>query len=418
MTLQLMPSPDGKVIIGLHAGFNPHGLDVINLASWEAVQRIPMKSAWFGLGFSPDGKTLYASGGNADSRQNPQRAPIYAYSYANGKLSPEPTQRFEETIPLNKILWAGLVHHPTNGKLYAANRGTGNEPGHLVVFDAASGKLLGIGHTVLYQNDKVVPDRPRSTSYSTYDPATRQWTPWTTLQMPADQPDFFNSGAGCSQRLDLENGDSLLPIYCKAKGAPYYSVTVLRCRFDGATLTSLEHGPALTLESGRGVYEPSLTRFKDTFYLTLRNDTAAYLATSTDGLHYTPIKPWTFDDGTELGSYNTQAHWVTHRDSLWLAYTRRGAHNDHVVRHRAPLFIAQVDPKTLTVLKKTETILVPERGARLGNFAVTEVSENETWVTVAEWMHTHAPHIIIPPENAFGADNSIYTARLRWHPKP
>ncbi|MDH4476691.1 MAG: GDSL-type esterase/lipase family protein [Verrucomicrobiaceae bacterium] len=315
--------------------------------------------------------------------------------------------------------WTPLTPHPDT-------LGRRTEPDGTIVaacdftpkWHAASGKLLGVGHTVLYQNDKVVPDRPRSTSYSTYDPATRQWTPWTTLQMPADQPDFFNSGAGCSQRFDLENGDILLPIYCKAKAAPYYSVTVLRCRFDGTTLTYLEHGPPLTLESGRGVYEPSLTRFKDTYYLTLRNDTAAYLATSTDGLNYTPIKPWRFDDGTELGSYNTQAHWVTHHSSLWLAYTRRGAHNDHVVRHRAPLFIAQVDPKTLSLIKKTETILVPERGARLGNFAVTEVSENETWVTVAEWMQTHAPHIIIPPENAFGADNSIYTARLHWKPIP
>lgn len=142
MTLQLLPSPDGKTIVGLHAGFNPHGLDVINVASWEAVQRIPMKSAWFGLGFSPDGKKLYASGGNADSRQNPERAPIYAFNFANGKLSSQPVQRFEESIPLTKILWAGLVHHPTNGKLYAANRGTGNEPGHLVVFESATGKLL------------------------------------------------------------------------------------------------------------------------------------------------------------------------------------------------------------------------------------------------------------------------------------
>jgi hypothetical protein len=62
-------------------------------------------------------------------------------------------------------------------------------------------------------------------------------------------------------------------------------------------------------------------------------------------------------------------------------------------------------------------VLVPERGARLGNFAVCEVSPEETWVTVSEWMQTHSPHIIIPPENAFGADNSVYSARLRWKPK-
>ena len=59
-------------------------------------------------------------------------------------------------------------------------------------------------------------------------------------------------------------------------------------------------------------------------------------------------------------------------------------------------------------------ILVPEHGARLGNFAITEVSENETWVTVAEWMQTWSPNIVIPPENAFGADNSVYAARILW----
>jgi hypothetical protein len=76
--------------------------------------------------------------------------------------------------------------------------------------------------------------------------------------------------------------------------------------------------------------------------------------------------------------------------------------------------MAEVDQKTLAVQRATECILVPERGARLGNFAVTEVSENETWVTVAEWMQTWSPNIVIPPENAFGADNSVFAARILW----
>jgi hypothetical protein len=76
--------------------------------------------------------------------------------------------------------------------------------------------------------------------------------------------------------------------------------------------------------------------------------------------------------------------------------------------------MAEVDQKTLSVKRATECILVPEHGARLGNFAITEVSENETWVTVAEWMQTWSPNIVIPPENAFGADNSVYAARILW----
>ncbi len=279
---------------------------------------------------------------------------------------------------------------------------------------AKTGKLLGTGHTVLYQNDKVMHNRPRATAYAVYDAATRQWTPWSTLKMP-DDPKFYNSGAGCVQRFDLENGDILLPVYFKAETDKYYRVTVLRCAFDGETLRYLEQGSELVLEDGRGVYEPSLIRFQGKFYLTLRNDTAGYVAVSEDGLSFGPIQPWRFDDGAELGNYNTQQHWVAHQDqSLWLVYTRRGAHNDHVFRHRAPLFMARVDPATLAVQRATETILVPERGARLGNFAICEVSEDETWVTVSEWMQTLSPHYIIPPENAFSADNSVYAARIRW----
>jgi hypothetical protein len=229
-----------------------------------------------------------------------------------------------------------------------------------------------------------------------------------------DDVKFINAGAGSVQRFDLENGDILLPIYFKAEKDKYYRTTVLRCSFDGTTLKYLEHGTELALESGRGVYEPSITRCAGKFFLTLRNDTAGYVATSDDGLQFGPIQPWKFDDGSELGNYNTQQHWVTHRDRLYLVYNRKGAHNDHVARHRAPLFMAEVDQKTLAVKRATECILVPERGARLGNFAITEVSENETWVTVAEWMQTWSPNIVITPENAFGADNSVYAARILW----
>lgn len=279
---------------------------------------------------------------------------------------------------------------------------------------AKSGKLLGTGHTVHYQNDKVMHDQQRATSYSVYDEKARTWSAWTALEMPKEAK-FFNSGAGCVQRFDLENGDILLPIYFKGEGDKYYSVTVLRCRFDGTTLEYVEQGNDVKLESGRGVYEPSLTRYQGKFYLTLRNDTAAYVTTSDDGLNYGPIKPWQFDDGSELGNYNTQQHWVAHPNhGLHLVYNRKGLNNDHIVRHRAPLVMAKVNSETLQVIRATECILVPERGVRLGNFAITEVSENETWVTVAEWMQNTAPNIIVPPDNAFGADNSVYAARILW----
>ena len=323
--------------------------------------------------------------------------------------------------PLNEMrtddlgrTWTGPVEH-------AATLGQRAESDGVTVgacdvwpkWHAASGQLLGIGHTVRYRDNAVIAERPRATCFSVYDPVARTWAPWRSMAMPAEAQ-FHNAGAGCAQRVDLPDGDILLPFYFKARGEKDNRTAVARCTFDGATLAVREIGRALGVPGGRGLYEPSLARCGQRFFLTMRNDTAAYVAVSRDGLNFDTPRRWTWDDGTDLGSYNTQAHWVTHGDALFLVYTRRGAGNDHVLRHRAPLFMAQVDPERLVVVRATERILVPEHGARLGNFGVTEISPNETWVTVAEWMQGPAPMRVIPPDNPWGADNRVYAARLRF----
>ena len=139
----------------------------------------------------------------------------------------------------------------------------------------------------------------------------------------------------------------------------------------------------------------------------MRNDARGYVTSGTDGLHFDPIIPWEFDDGTELGSYNTQQHWLAHTDGLFLVYTRRGANNDHVFRHRAPLFMAQVNPQTLKVIRSTERILIPERGATLGNFGAVPITEQESWVTVNEGIWDDSIR-------ARGAKGALYVARVRW----
>lgn len=267
--------------------------------------------------------------------------------------------------------------------------------------------LLGTGHTVYYdENDKLVKVRPRATVWSTYDPAAETWSPWAALKMPAE-PRFNCAGAGSTQRVDLENGDVLLPIYSKEMNEKAYFTTVVRCAFDGRTLSYAEHGSELKVDIDRGLYEPSLAKFGGRYFLTMRNDRAAYVSASDDGLHFHEPRTWTFDDGTDLGSYNTQAHWVTHADALFLTYTRRGANNDNVARHRAPLFLAQVDPKRLVVIRATEREIVPNKGAQLGNFAVVDVSADETWVTTSEGMSPGEPQ-------KFGANGRVYAARIQW----
>ena len=279
---------------------------------------------------------------------------------------------------------------------------------------AKTQQLLGTGHTVVYENNRVMHTRPRGTAYAVYDPQKQIWSPWKTVDMPAERK-FENSGAGCVQRLDLPNGDILLPVYFKELDQAQYSTTVMRCQFDGESLKYIEHGSELTVPVKRGFPEPSLTQFGERFFLTLRNDDDGYVAVSDDGLNYSEPKKWTFDDGEILGNYNTQQHWVSHSDALFLVYTRRGANNDHVFRHRAPLFIARVDPDKLHIIRDSEQVLVPEKGARMGNFGVAEVSKDETWVTVTEWMQGPGPNYHDPaPLVARGADNRVWVAKIKW----
>ena len=272
-----------------------------------------------------------------------------------------------------------------------------------------TGKLIALGHTVYYLKDgQLLQNRPRATAYSVYDPKSDTWTAWDELEMP-DNDKFYNSGSGCAQWLVNSDGTLLIPAYFKGKGdtTNCSTSTVLHCRFDGEKLIYIEHGDELNLDVPRGYDEPSITFYKNKYYLTLRNDIKGYMSVGEDGLHWLPPIPWKFEDGSELGSYNTQQHWVTHREGLFLAYTRRGANNDYIPRNRAPLFMAQVDVDQLCVLRKSERILVPERGAMLGNFGVTKINEQETWVTVGENMFKSKDKDRL-------ADGSVFAARIIW----
>ena len=216
------------------------------------------------------------------------------------------------------------------------------------------------------------------------------------LQMPEG---FEDCGDGCGQAIELENGELLIPAYYNTKAERNSYSVVLRCAFDGETLTLLEMGNAMTIAVARGLGEPSIIFHDGIYHMTLRNDYMALVAKSEDGLHYTDLKPWRWEDGSLLDSYNTQQHWMILGDELYLVYTRRGANNDHVFRHRAPLFAAKV--KEMKLQRDSEFVVVPERGARLGNFGVTQLSDTKAMVMAAEWMQPKGCE-------AYGSDNTIW----------
>lgn len=90
----------------------------------------------------------------------------------------------------------------------------------------------------------------------------------------------------------------------------------------------------------------------------------------------------------------------THSKGLFLVYTRRGANNDHIVCHRAPLFMVRVDTKNLHVIRNSEKVVVPERGAELGNFGACAITGSE-----GMFMKDSAQR---------GAEGATFVARILW----
>ena len=138
--LNVTPAPDGQSLVALNCGHSPHGLTVIDPVTMEIRQQVPLKSAWLGLAWAPDGKSLFVSGGNAQGRVDPGAAPVYEFGFENGRLTEKPKRELKHRAAANRIYWSGLVHHPTKPLLFAANRDTQPVAGHVVVFDTRTGE--------------------------------------------------------------------------------------------------------------------------------------------------------------------------------------------------------------------------------------------------------------------------------------
>jgi hypothetical protein len=265
-------------------------------------------------------------------------------------------------------------------------------------YHAPAGVVLAMGHTVFYKNDALYGGDPpaghrrRHSVYAVRD-GKGQWSRRRELEWDDPRAQAF-SMCGCAQRVTLENGDVLVPLYFAPLGRVDRMVTTVRYGFDGAELTFRQAGRVLELPVGRGLLEPSVTRFDGSFYLTIRaEDGHGYVSRSEDGLNWEEIRPWSFDDGEPLVMSTTQQRWLTHRGELYLVYTRKMADNHGVARWRAPLLIAQVDPAKRQLIRRSERVVFPMDGdgmapgdhvARMGNFHTTAVSATESWVTVGE----------------------------------
>lgn len=189
-------------------------------------------------------------------------------------------------------------------------------------------------------------------------------------------------------------------------------VAGVQATFAGEHLAVREVGPALHNPQGHGLLEPSVTRFQGESWVTIRaEDGRGYVSTCDDGLNWDEKRAWSWDDGTPLNMSTTQQHWLTHSDGLFLVYTRKDESNEKVLRWRSPLWVAKVDIEKRCLIRSTEQVVLPlvgdgvndpDKVALMGNFNVTNVSPDESWVTAGEWM----------PRDGYRGD--VVLGRIQW----
>lgn len=283
-----------------------------------------------------------------------------------------------------------------------------------VLYSRRNGRWFGLGGAQSFENDKspMLSNKGKPVLVPMFydvDATRGEFTSRKRLSVPFT----YNQALPFGQILECDDGDLLIPFYVvpPEKVSKSFCI-VVRYGFDGnGELEMVRAGlPIADDTHARGIGEPSLAKLGNRYFVTLRTDEQGLWSESADGLTFSKPRPWRWDDGSALENYNTQQHWLPSANALYLAYTRRGANNDHVFRHRAPIFMAKFDVERNCLIRSTERILVPELGARLGNFVCCEASDNEAWLVTAEWMQSWGNKLGICEK--YGSDNSLWLVKV------
>ena len=139
MPLAMLAAPDGRRVVMLLNGYREQGLQVVDRAG-TVVQSLPQEAAFIGLAFAPDGRTLYASGGNQDV--------VYRYAWQDDMAVPRDSLILARRQPDRggTRYPAGLALSPDGTRLYV----TENLADSLAVVDLATGAVVQRVATGLY----------------------------------------------------------------------------------------------------------------------------------------------------------------------------------------------------------------------------------------------------------------------------
>ena len=146
LALKLTITPDSRVLIAVHGGFNKHGVTVFDLASKKQTEFVPLAESWNGLAFGIDHKRFFLSGG--DSGQ------IHIFSYDAGRTKLERSASPSATS--SNVFLAGIAVHPGTGKLYVCNEADHRDLGGRSCVDCTLEKTIPVGlhpHSCLFGAD-------------------------------------------------------------------------------------------------------------------------------------------------------------------------------------------------------------------------------------------------------------------------
>lgn len=143
MPLAMIPSPEGDRVVLSLSGWRQQGIQVVDPQSGTVTQTIAQPSAFLGLAFSRDGKTLYVSGANEDL--------IYRYAWRDKQATLIDTIALARKDPKKDgtRFPAGIALSNDGSRLFVAE----NLGDSLAVVDLASKRVVQRLKTEVYPYD-------------------------------------------------------------------------------------------------------------------------------------------------------------------------------------------------------------------------------------------------------------------------
>jgi YVTN family beta-propeller protein len=132
MPLALAVSPQRNRAVVLLNGWRQQGIQVVDLPSGQILQTIPLPAVFLGVAFSPDGKSLFVSGGNQDI--------VYRFDWSAGTatLADSIVLAVKQKGKSGTRYPAGIALSPNGATLYVAE----NLGDSLAVVDVATRRVV------------------------------------------------------------------------------------------------------------------------------------------------------------------------------------------------------------------------------------------------------------------------------------